>query len=53
MRITLDKMPIDASVEEFIERYNKNIDLLNAMLCEIDEDNLSDSLLARMKEVQR
>ena len=50
MRINLDKIPRELRDEELIVELNKRIEIINMMLSEIDEDNLSDNILNRLKE---
>lgn len=49
MRITLDKIPQDVTAEELVIEINKRIDNINMMLSEIDEDNLSQTILNRLR----
>lgn len=49
MRITLDKIPQDVTEEQLIAELNKRIDSINMMLSEIDEDNLSQAILNRLR----
>lgn len=49
MRLTIDKIPSDVTAEELITEINKRFDVINKMMTEIDEDNLSQSILDRMR----
>ena len=50
MKIVLEKLPHGASLLDVILAYNKTVDKLNEGLCEIDEENISDSIMKKIEK---
>ena len=50
MKIVLEKLPHGATLQDVIHAYNKAVDVLNEGLCEIDEENISDAVMAKINK---
>ncbi len=52
MKVVFEKIPSGASTEEIIKAHNRMAEQLNMVLGEIDEENISDAVMAKInKEV--
>ena len=50
MKVTVDKLPHGASLHDVIKAFNVMADKLNEGLNNIDEENISDSLLKEIRK---
>ncbi len=52
MKVIIEKIPYGATLQDVIHAFNKAADRLNEGLCEIDEENISESVMKKInKEV--
>lgn len=50
MKIVLDKLPHSATLQDVIHAFNKMADKLNEGLENIDEENISESVMNKIKK---
>ena len=50
MKIVLEKLPHSATLQDVIRAFNKTVDKLNEGLENIDEENISDSVMDQIKK---
>ena len=50
MKIVIEKLAHGATLQDVIHAFNKMADKLNEGLCEIDEENISESVMEQIRK---